>query len=58
MKIYQEDVSSFCLELHDFIVGHPLIDTEEGFDFLSAFIEQRFNKFWPNLYDGEYKNYN
>jgi hypothetical protein len=57
-KIYQEDVSSFILELHDFIERHPLTTTEEGFDYLADFVEQRFEKFWPKLYDGEYQNYN
>lgn len=57
-KIYQEDVGSFCLELHDFIERHPLAATEEGFDYFCNFVEQRFEKFWPQLYDGEYQNYN
>ena len=58
MKMYQEDVSSFILELHDYIVRNPLTYTEEGFDHLAEFVEQRFEKIWPLLYDGEYRNYN
>jgi len=59
-KIYQEDVSSFCLEVHDFLMTHPMVyeSDEEGFDHLAEFIEQRFDKFWPHLYTGEYQNYN
>jgi hypothetical protein len=56
--MYQEDVSSFILELHDYIVRNPLTYTEEGFDHLAEFVEQRFEKIWPLLYDGEYRNYN
>lgn len=59
-KIYQEDVSSICVELHDFILQHPVLmdDTDEGFDHFCEFIEQRFDKYFPHLYDGEYRNYN
>lgn len=59
-KIYQEDVSSFIVELSDFIIQHPSLieDTDEGFDNLAEFVEQRFDKYWPQFYDGEYRNYN
>ena len=57
-KIYQEDVSSFCLELHSFIENHPSVGEEEYYDWFQNFVEQRFEKFWPQLYDGEYQNYN
>jgi hypothetical protein len=59
-KIYQEEVSSFALEVYETCQQYPLmfIDEDEGFAYFVDFIEQRFDKFWPNLYDGEYRNYN
>lgn len=59
VKIYQEDVSSFILELHEYVLHYNgTWEEDESFDHLQEFIEQRFDKFWPHLYDGEYKNYN
>lgn len=56
-KINPDDIGTFTLELHDFLVMHPLItETEEGFDHLLDFVEQRFEKFWSHLI-GE-QNYN
>jgi hypothetical protein len=57
-KIYQDDVDSFMLDLHDFIGRHPLIHTETGFDYLKDYVEKEFDKRWPHIFTGYYNNYN
>ena len=59
-KIYQEDVDAFALELYDFFQNHPLVleDENEGYMQYHYFLEQRFEKYFSSLYDGDYRNYN
>lgn len=56
-QVVANAVNSY-IGLHTFVETHPLACIEEGFDYFSNFVEERFEKFWPQLYDGEYKNYN
>lgn len=58
--IWQDDVNSFVLELYDYLQRHPLVlqDEDEGYLNFNEFVNERFDKFWPSLYTGDYKNYN
>lgn len=56
--VYQDDLDSFTLDLHDYIQRHPLVYTEEGFDNLAEYVEQYFDKHFSNIYTGDYRNYN
>lgn len=56
--IYQEEVNLFILDLHGYLERTPLVTTEEGYDHLQEYIEQTFEKLWPTLYLGHFRNYN
>ena len=58
--IWQEQVDEFTLECYDYLQRHPfvLIDEDEGYAQFQEFINQRFDKFWSELYTADYRNYN
>jgi hypothetical protein len=58
--IWQDEVNSFTLEVYDYLQRHPLVlqDEDEGFSNFHEFINERFDKFWPIDYTGDYRNYN
>jgi hypothetical protein len=52
-RLYQEDISELCLEIHDWLQRTPLAATEEGFDWLCSIIENKLEPFSHG-----YQNYN
>jgi hypothetical protein len=52
--MYQEDVDSICLDIHDWFVRHPLGTTEEGYDHFREYFEALVSRFST----GDYRNYN
>ena len=52
-QLYQEDINSLALEVHEWFINNPLGTTEEGFDHFWDW----FSKYLDPFSEG-YQNYN
>lgn len=52
-KLYQEDIDSLALDIHNWLGYTPLAATEEGYDWLRQIIEDHLDKFSHG-----YRNFN
>ena len=56
-KISEEQIDSFILGVHDYIITHPLVmDEDEGYEHFHEFMHQRFYKYWSYMI--KERNYN
>lgn len=53
LKLYEEDIQTLCLRIHNWLQETPLAATEEGYDWLRDIVSQQLEPF-----NNGYRNYN